>query len=1190
MQECALKRKQLLSKSKYDNVLIQLPSVFQRHHGYHKECYKNFTAVPKSSTENTTPSRTSKPSRGAGASPVLKPVCIFCNQARKKNKGSWEVLSSSEKDEAEINIRKAAADLEDDTLLDKIGRYNFRDGPDFCAMEVKYHVKACKVKYINQWQTLKRNKVQEGNTDHTARINALESTRHYVQKEVIECKRPVFVTDVLDMYKLCFVSAGGDKNNIPLSSVQVMTANLKKMFDSNSLTIESESTKKAIVFSPEMTSADARAKMNAGNDNKDSVMWDCAMKLRGEILQLQTRPLEEPLTVEKIMQGEVDIPNSLRSFLCTLYTGDASNPSNRKMRLVDSTAADMIYSCSGGKLLPGKHLSLAIGLKSMTGSRKVTSLMNRFGHCASNEKVRRVDIGLESTITQSTGILPEGIQIVRDKSLGTGLAWGNFDINLETLSGADSIHHTFGICYQDEQGPQNENIQDQQNINSARPLSRKRKIKDIFHVNEYQAADDLPPYLKKPKMLRFSFTNTNIFPPDTLSNATDLDNIWEILINSFERIPFWTGWNSKRLEPAQTTQHQKVRYMKPIPLPPTRVDVVKEVLTKSNEVRLASGEEVLPVSFDLAIAKIARQIQCEESPDFDDLFIMFGQFHTESNVFSSLGTLIEGSGGPYLLSEAGVVASGSMNRFLKGKMYNRCRRGHILLAVAMRGVHFSQFLKDNNVSSVRLSELLEWSQSGTSVIPPELSTLLIKYQFHTEETLTGTHGKTAQYWMIYVKEVETYLLLHRGMKENDIELYAFSLFQLTGLFFKTNHPNYSRWMTLFALQLANLKVDNPKVYNVLRNGAFSVNRTKKPFAAVGIDMSLEQTINADAKSRLKGMLPFADIASAVNRWVVTNATRSSIANQLLEIAELKDYHADSKELNEPRVGRDKKDLERLKEVIVNSVNPFSRDTDPEGLFNLATGKQCSAETEKYLLHENGIQNRDDFISQCHARPARFEEPIKRVKIANFATSNFKMKNKSAKADEIATVKGTRDMYGRLLFLAAQNQLDLALVFSYPLLPEPLCLAHPDGSLRTSPKSKVFHHLKKDVSSGIPDPVRVFIADGLFLVHSLIQRCPTYGALARKLIQTAVNSTAERADICFDVFHSPSIKDIERRKRGNDDSVRLFAIGPQTKIDRDVTQLLQLSSFKAELLRFLETEFSNDKYAAILGKKSVVLCH
>ena len=85
------------------------------------------------------------------------------------------------------------------------------------------------------------------------------------------------------------------------------------------------------------------------------------------------------------------------------------------------------------------------------------------------------------------------------------------------------------------------------------------------------------------------------------------------------------------------------------------------------------------VTYGLAIAKVAKQMKCDESLEYDEVSIMFGQFHIEGNIFSGIGKLLEGSGGPYLLSEARVVAMGSLNRFLKGKMYNRCRRSHSLL-------------------------------------------------------------------------------------------------------------------------------------------------------------------------------------------------------------------------------------------------------------------------------------------------------------------------------------------------------------------------------------------------------------------------------------------------------------------------------------------------------------------------------
>ena len=57
---------------------------------------------------------------------------------------------------------------------------------------------------------------------------------------------------------------------------------------------------------------------------------------------------------------------------------------------------------------------------------------------------------------------------------------------------------------------------------------------------------------------------------------------------------------------------------------------------------------------------------------------------------------MEGSSGPYVLCESDIVAVGAINKFLKGKMCNRCCRWNNLQATAMQELHFKNFLKDFN--------------------------------------------------------------------------------------------------------------------------------------------------------------------------------------------------------------------------------------------------------------------------------------------------------------------------------------------------------------------------------------------------------------------------------------------------------------------------------------------------------------
>ena len=145
-------------------------------------------------------------------------------------------------------------------------------------------------------------------------------------------------------------------------------------------------------------------------------------------------------------------------------------------------------------------------------------------------------------------------------------------------------------------------------------------------------------------------------------------------------------------------------------------------------------------------------------------------------------------------------------------------------------------------------------------------------------------------------------------------------------------------MTLYALELLNLENKNPEVELQLRSGSFSVNQSGRKFSNVGVDMALEQTINAEAKNRLKRIIGYADISSAVNRWITTNSMRSEIAN-VLEIAHLDKSIDGTKELRTPRIVKDKEDVQKVKKLIKDTLNPFDKSTNLNALFNIRIGRK-----------------------------------------------------------------------------------------------------------------------------------------------------------------------------------------------------------------------------------------------------------
>ena len=76
-------------------------------------------------------------------------------------------------------------------------------------------------------------------------------------------------------------------------------------------------------------------------------------------------------------------------------------------------------------------------------------------------------------------------------------------------------------------------------------------------------------------------------------------------------------------------------------------------------------------------------------------------------------------------------------------------------------------------------------------------------------------------------------------------------------------------------------------------------------------MALEETINAEAKNRLEGIMAFAYINSAVNRWQVTSSMKTQIIKSRLEMTKIKNYNAETKEINRPRIEKDHQDLQAL---------------------------------------------------------------------------------------------------------------------------------------------------------------------------------------------------------------------------------------------------------------------------------------
>ena len=291
-------------------------------------------------------------------------------------------------------------------------------------------------------------------------------------------------------------------------------------------------------------------------------------------------------------------------------------------------------------------------------------MLNRFGHCINYHKVEEIKTDLATKVQETNIMTPEGIERVSGRCMG--LAWDNYDENIETLSGANTLHDTVGICYQNI-APESSLYHEGSSstvTESGTATEFKPRSKRSFVLKETV----ISPYRKKPKITSFVYDETQVSTPSSIKSIQAKDLIW-MICSSMGRTPMWAGWNS--LFTKDDLPRQRLSYMNNLSLPPTRLDVVAETLKISQKVAMECDEDFAIVHYDLAVAKPAMQIQQVESPRYDNIFICFGAFHIEMAYFGAVGFFLDGSGGPTILTDAEVLAPGSLNGFILGKHYNR---------------------------------------------------------------------------------------------------------------------------------------------------------------------------------------------------------------------------------------------------------------------------------------------------------------------------------------------------------------------------------------------------------------------------------------------------------------------------------------------------------------------------------------
>lgn len=204
--------------------------------------------------------------------------------------------------------------------------------------------------------------------------------------------------------------------------------------------------------------------------------------------------------------------------------------------------------------------------------------------------------------------------------------------------------------------------------------------------------------------------------------------------------------------------------------------------------------------------------------------------------------------------------------------------------------------------------------------------------------------------------------------------------KIANLFFAFNQQNYSRYLVKYHDNLLKIDHTHPGLKVQLEKGTFGVKRTEKEGSRQSVDLTLEQTINADAANKLTGVSHMSNSISARQRWCKSHTFRSTIISHTMDQTGLRKGQDITADLQKSRIIKNSQQLKNFIDNIKQNINPFAGDLDKKYLFNISTGQTVQENVESFLLNvDMGNKQRENFIRECAEDVKRFEKPIKKIK-------------------------------------------------------------------------------------------------------------------------------------------------------------------------------------------------------------------
>ena len=232
-------------------------------------------------------------------------------------------------------------------------------------------------------------------------------------------------------------------------------------------------------------------------------------------------------------------------------------------------------------------------------------------------------------------------------------------------------------------------------------------------------------------------------------------------------------------ESAQTV----VEYMPPLNVSINENYTVQHILDTSITASKELGQIYTSVTFDLAVATKAYSLCWQFTDQYYNVIVRMGVFYVIFSHFSTLGKLLREGGFSESVIESEICASGSIDKVMSGRHYNRALGTHKLVVEGFERLLFKRFEVQCPISELlskdtlnKLTDLAKEPDVGKLIAIDDTEDIIHYFESLKKFKDTIRKGelcKIARFWLQYIYIIH---LIYALIKSTKKLIYSYILY------------------------------------------------------------------------------------------------------------------------------------------------------------------------------------------------------------------------------------------------------------------------------------------------------------------------------------------------------------------------------------------------------------------------------